>query len=141
MKIAIPYDDGKIGGHFGHCKNFLFIEVEGASNQIIGREELPRPESDEGCGFLPKWLAEKNVNTVIALGMGEGMRRNLGKAGISVVFCKSPQSAQSPETLAIDYAKGHFSSDPSANTCDHGPDHACHTNGHNHSHHQKHRLE
>lgn len=136
MKIVFPFDGGKVSGHFGHCENFLFIEVERSSLQILGKEELPRPESEEGCGSLPKWLVEKKVNVVIGLGMGDGMRRNLEKAGINVVFCKTPQI---PEVLAVAYAKGLLISDISGNTCDHGPDHDCHAEGNGQGHQNKHR--
>jgi DNA-binding PadR family transcriptional regulator len=142
MKIVFPFDNAKVSGHFGHCENFLFVDVERSSLQVTAKEEKARPESDEGCGFLPKWLAQNKVDAVIALGMGEGMRRNLEKAGISVVFC---QAAADPDALAISFAKGLLASDPQANTCSHGPDHVCHTegdarehghtSGHKHHHH------
>ena len=135
MKIVFPFDSGQVSGHFGHCKNFLFVEVERASLQIANKEEIPRPQNTDGCGFLVNWLSEKKVNAVITLGMGEGMRRNLEKAGINVVFCKTPQM---PEVLAVSYAKGLLTSNPSNNTCDHGSDHDCHAEGKGHGHQHRH---
>ncbi|MFZ2955649.1 MAG: NifB/NifX family molybdenum-iron cluster-binding protein [Candidatus Ozemobacteraceae bacterium] len=136
MKIAFPFDGGVVSAHFGKCKTFLFVEVERSGSNISGKEERDLPESDEGCGRIPKWLVENKVNTVIAKGMGEGMRRNLEKAGVGVIFCKT---ADSPEELAVSYAKGLLTSTPLENACDHGPDHVCGDHGHGQTPERKHK--
>ena len=70
--------------------------------------------------------------------MGEGMRRKLETAGIKVVFYKGTQT---PEEIAISYVKGLLASDPTVNSCDHGPDHVCHEPEKDHLHKPKHSHE
>jgi predicted Fe-Mo cluster-binding NifX family protein len=35
MKIAIPTSQGKLCQHFGHCEEFVFIEVDENTKKII----------------------------------------------------------------------------------------------------------
>lgn len=67
-RIAIPVDEnGILDGHFGHCKFFALFDMDG--NNIIAEEKVVPPAHEPGV--LPKWLAEKGVNDVIAGGMGQ----------------------------------------------------------------------
>ena len=66
-RIAIPINEsGILDGHFGHCKYFALIDVEGKN--IISEEKVTPPPHEPGV--LPKWLAEKGVTDVLAGGMG-----------------------------------------------------------------------
>ncbi|MEN8117979.1 MAG: NifB/NifX family molybdenum-iron cluster-binding protein [Bacteroidota bacterium] len=66
MKIAIPMFNGQITAHFGHCENFAIVETK--DNQVIGEEIVAPPVHVPGA--YPKFLAEKNVQVIIAGGMG-----------------------------------------------------------------------
>ncbi len=66
-KYAIPVDVlGVLDGHFGHCKLFEIITIEGGK---VKKEEKVVPPPHEP-GLLPKWLAEKGVTDILAGGMG-----------------------------------------------------------------------
>ena len=66
MKVAISTDQGYVSAHFGRCQSYTICEVR--EGQIMSREEIPNP--GHRPGFLPQYLSEKGVNSIIAGGMG-----------------------------------------------------------------------
>ncbi|HEX9902961.1 MAG TPA: NifB/NifX family molybdenum-iron cluster-binding protein [Acidobacteriota bacterium] len=66
MKIAISTDNGFVSAHFGRCPSYTLVEIQ--EGKIIEREEIPNPGHQPG--FLPVYLSQKGVNTIIAGGMG-----------------------------------------------------------------------
>ncbi len=96
MKFAIPMADGKLTAHFGHCREFAFVEVDG--NEIKGTEVLEPPPHEPGV--LPKWLSEHGINVVIAGGMGVRAQGLLRETGIEVCV---GASAIAPEELVRQY--------------------------------------
>jgi ATP-binding protein involved in chromosome partitioning len=98
MKIAIPTSDGLLCPHFGHCQEFTFIEADQETNKITDTTiEVPPPHEP---GILPKWLAEKKCNLIIAGGMGQMAITLFNQAGITVI-CGAPSDA--PEKLVQSY--------------------------------------
>ena len=84
MLYAIPVSDGRLSAHFGHCEHFALIEVDD-NDQSVGEMNLvdAPPHSP---GLLPAWLAEREVNAVIAGGMGGRALQLFQGHGISVVL-------------------------------------------------------
>jgi predicted Fe-Mo cluster-binding NifX family protein len=66
MKIAVSTDSGQVSAHFGRCPEYTIFVVE--DNKVIRQEVIPNPGHEPG--FLPRYLAEKGVNCIIAGGMG-----------------------------------------------------------------------
>lgn len=66
MKIAIATDNNLVSGHFGHCEEFTIYELE--SKKIVSKEKIENPGHEPG--FLPVFLNEQGVNTIISGGMG-----------------------------------------------------------------------
>ena len=112
MKIAIPMAAGKLCMHFGHCENFAFIEVDAQTRKIIDEQLVPAPVHEPG--LLPRWMAERNVNLVIAGGMGQRARDLFQERKIEVV---TGAPAEEPEKLVTDYLSGTLVT--GTNTCDH----------------------
>ncbi|SHK40091.1 NifB/NifX family molybdenum-iron cluster-binding protein [Paramaledivibacter caminithermalis] len=81
MKIAIARDGNYVSEHFGHCEGFEIAEVE--DKNILKREFLPNPGHKPG--FLPKYLSEKNVNVIIAGGMGATAQELFTRNNIEVI--------------------------------------------------------
>jgi predicted Fe-Mo cluster-binding NifX family protein len=81
MNIAIVMEDNRIAPHFGHCEKVMLVTIEGG--EVISREVLDAPEHD--CGALPQLFAERQVEYVIAGGLGGGALANLNRAGVKVV--------------------------------------------------------
>ncbi len=68
MKIAIPLAGGLLCQHFGHCEQFAIIDIDEERKCIRQTEKVTPPPHEPGV--LPRWLAEKGIELVIAGGMG-----------------------------------------------------------------------
>lgn len=66
MKIAISTEGRSVSAHFGRCPSYTIADVE--NGKIVHVEEIPNPGHQPG--FLPRFLAQKGVNVIIAGGMG-----------------------------------------------------------------------
>ena len=66
MKVAISTDRGFVSAHFGRCQSYTIVEIE--DGRILNKEEIPNPGHQPG--FLPEYLSGKDVNCIIAGGMG-----------------------------------------------------------------------
>ncbi len=112
MKIVIPVVDGKLSTHFGHCERFALIDVDPKEKKIIKQDELKAPPHEPG--LLPKWLAERGANMIIAGGMGQRAQALFAEHGIEVVI---GAPAETPENLVNSYLAGTLQSGD--NVCDH----------------------
>lgn len=112
MKIAIPVTAGKLSAHFGHCEQFAIIDVDSGTKDIQG-EKLVAPPPHEP-GLLPKWLAELNVEIVIAGGMGQRAQQLFAQNNIDVVV-GAPDNE--PHQLVLQYLAGQLQC--GQNICDH----------------------
>lgn len=108
--LVIPVAAGKLSSHFGHCKQFAFIEIQ---NGKIAKTEMLIPPAHEP-GVLPKWLSEQGADIVIAAGMGERAQQLLEKSGIEVII-GAPMD--SPASLTKRYLSGTLVT--GANVCNH----------------------
>ncbi len=112
MRIAIPLAQGQLSPHFGHCENFALVDVDAESKSIVKRENIEAPPHQPG--LLPPWLSERNVDIIIAGGMG---RRALGlfaEHGIQVVI---GAKRGTPEDIVKNYLEGNL--ELGQNVCDH----------------------
>ena len=96
MKFAIPTVEGKLCLHFGHCQKFVIVGVE--SDKIVSVEEITPPPHQPG--LLPRWLNEKNVNVVIAGGMGMRAQNLFTQNNIQVI---TGANSEDPKKLVEDY--------------------------------------
>ncbi|MFZ0482043.1 MAG: NifB/NifX family molybdenum-iron cluster-binding protein, partial [Desulfobacterales bacterium] len=108
--LVVPVSDGKLSSHFGHCKQFAFIEIQHGK---IAKTEMLTPPTHEP-GVLPRWLNEQGADIVIAAGMGEKAQQLLEENGIEVII-GAPMD--SPESLTNQYLSGTLVT--GANVCDH----------------------
>lgn len=67
MIIAVASDNLKVTGHFGHCETFELYETE--NGKITKAYSVVNPGHKPG--FLPNFLNEQGVNTIVSGGMGE----------------------------------------------------------------------
>ncbi len=110
MRIAIPVANNLLCMHFGHCEVFAIIETDG--KKITGKEDVVPPPHEPG--LLPRWLADKKVDAIIAGGMGQRAQALFDQNGIKVV---TGAPAESPEKVAQAYLDGSLVT--GSNTCDH----------------------
>ena len=109
-KIAVPTSDGKLDGHFGHCKQFAMVEVVDKDIKAVNYLDAPPHQP----GLLPPWLADRGANDIIAGGMGQRAIDLFNEQGINV-FVGAP--ALTPEELVNGFLNETLSF--SANYCDH----------------------
>jgi len=113
MKIAIPTANGKLCMHFGHCETFTVIDIDPNQNTIIGTARLEAPPHEPG--LLPRWLAERGVDVIIAGGMGQRAQALFAEQNIKVTTGASVELT--PTEVAQAYLSGALQT--GANTCDH----------------------
>ena len=111
-KIAIPVTGGLLSAHFGHCDEFDIFDVDRESRKIIERETAPSPPHEPG--LLPRWLAEKGVNLIIAGGMGPQAQQLFARDGIDVFI---GAASDDPEKVVLSYLEE--SLELGDNTCNH----------------------
>jgi len=112
MRIAVPQADGKLAMHFGHCESFALIDVDAKSKTILKKEiETPPPHEP---GVLPRWLAERDANVIIAGGMGQRAQQLFTENQIEVVV---GATAGTLEGLVTAYLKNEL--ETGANLCGH----------------------
>ncbi len=112
MKIAVPTVDGRLCMHFGHCQQFALVNVDEANDNAMETEMVTPPPHEPG--LLPRWLHEKDVDVIIAGGMGGRAQQLFGQNGIKVLV---GAPAETPEQLVTAYLAGSLQS--GANACDH----------------------
>jgi Mrp family chromosome partitioning ATPase/predicted Fe-Mo cluster-binding NifX family protein len=81
MRIAIVMEGNDVSPHFGHCEKVMLVTIE--DGEVNSREVLDAPEHD--CGALPRLFSERQVEYVIAGGLGGGALANLNRAGVKVL--------------------------------------------------------
>lgn len=119
MKIAIPLAGGNLCNHFGHCEEFAIASIE--QGNIAKLERLTPPPHEPGV--IPNWLAEQQVTTVLAGGMGEKAQAIFAQKGIKVQCGVMPDSL---ENMISQYLSGTLKT--TVNACNHeeGDHHHCH---------------
>ncbi len=112
MKIAVPTAEGKLSMHFGHCEKFTVFTVDEASKAVTGEEVLDAPPHEPG--LLPRWLGEKDVNIIIAGGIGQRAISLFEQRNIRVI-CGAP--SDSAVNIVNNYLAGKLISGD--NACNH----------------------
>ena len=112
MRIALPCAEGKLALHFGHCAQFALIDCDVENKKVIQRELVDAPPHQPG--LLPTWLAERDVNLIIAGGMGQRARDLFTEKNIDVVI---GAPAEPIEQIVTSYLQGALQT--GENICDH----------------------
>ncbi len=112
MKIAIPMANGKLSMHFGHCEKFKIFTVDTDTAKIEESVELVPPPHEPGV--LPKWLAKKGADVIIAGGMGMRAQTLFQQQNIEVI---TGAPAESPEDIVKSFMNGTLHTGD--NVCDH----------------------
>ena len=80
MRIAVPYENGRIFPHFGHTEQFKVYDT--ADGRITDTAILPAAGS--GHGALAALLQAQGVTALICGGIGGGAQTALAQAGIKL---------------------------------------------------------
>lgn len=130
MKIAVPYKDGEVFGHFGHTAVFMVYDTDG--EKVLAKAELPVTGS--GHAALTGLLAGAGVDTVICGGAGAGARQAMAAAGMTVYGGVTGSADAAVENLLA----GRLAQDLGIVSCGHdcgGHEDGHHCGGHEDGHH------
>ncbi len=115
MRIAVTYDNGNVGQHFGRTAQFCLYDVTDgtiAETQIIDT-------NGTGHGALAGFLKAAKADRLICEGIGQGARMALQEAGIELI----PGVQGNCDEAVKAYLAGTLSFDP---------DETCHHHDHEH---------
>ncbi len=112
MRFAIPLSGGVLSPHFGHCEQFMLIDVDGTRRAITKKQIVDSPGHQPG--FLPMWLAEQGVSVVLTGGMGPRAQALFQQNRINVVIGVMETD---PEKAVMGYLNGDLRI--GENVCDH----------------------
>ena len=112
MKIAIPVVNGKLNMHFGHCASFTIVDVDVKTKEVLNTISVDAPPHEPG--LLPRWLGEKNVDVIIAGGMGQRAQRLFADNYITVLVGAASETV---DKLVEDYLNERLVT--GVNLCDH----------------------
>ena len=127
MRIAVTYENGMIGQHFGHTEEFKLYDVEKGK---IAKEQIIS-SNGEGHGMLAGVLKEAQADLLICGGIGMGARMALEEVGIDLI----PGVEGNADDVVNAYLDQSLAFDPDS-VChqhDHEEGHDC---GHDHCHHE-----
>ena len=102
MKIAVACDGNRVSAHFGHCQGFEVFTVENGKVTEHNFNQNPGHKP----GFLPNYLNDLGVNTIITGGIGGGAIDIFNEKQIEVVSGTSGEAA----TVVEKYLKGELKS-------------------------------
>ena len=126
MKIAVACMGDTVAPHFGHCENFKLFDSE--NGDVTGEVNMPNPGHKEH-GYLPKFLAEKGAEVIIAGCMGMGAVQVFNEKHIDVITGADGDA----KTAAQRYLEGKLKT--TGAVCQHHHDHD-HGEGEHHCHHE-----
>lgn len=98
-KLALPVDNGQLSHHFGHSREFYFIEIE--DNKIVNSYSKEPPPHAEGT--IPRWLVAEKVTDLIVGGVGPKAIEILNANGMNVYV---GVNVDTPENLANNFISG-----------------------------------
>ncbi len=119
-RIAVTYENGMIGQHFGHTEQFKLYDVE--EGKIVKEQIIST--GGEGHGMLAGVLKEAQSDLLICGGIGMGARMALEEAGIDLI----PGTQGAADDVVAAYLDNTLQYDPDG-TChhhDHEEGHDCH---------------
>ncbi len=122
MRIAVTYENGMVGQHFGRTTEFKIYETEG--DKIIASQVI----DTNGVGHcaLSGFLRAAEVEVLICGGIGMGARNALAEVGVKLL----PGAAGEADAVVASYLAGKLDYDPDT-VCahhehEHGEGHECH---------------
>ena len=121
MKIAVPYENGAVFGHFGHTAQFKIYTAE---NGVLTDARV-LPTNGSGHSALAGFLTAAGVDTLICGGIGAGAKQALAAANITVYGGVSG----APDAAVVALLSGTLAYDPNARCDHHDHDHGDHDCG------------
>ena len=125
MRIAVTFDNGNVGQHFGRTEKFKVYDIDGdaiKASQVIDT-------NGAGHGALAGFLRAAEVDALICGGIGMGARNAMAELGIRIF----PGVEGDADAVVKAYLEGKLDFNPDE-TCthhDHEGGHDCHSGSDN----------
>jgi len=100
MKIAMPYNQGRVNEHFGTSHEFVVFDIE--NGKINGKQIISSAGRQHNHGGLADLFTLEGVEVVIAGGMGPPMVNALQSVGLKVITGASGDA----EKVVSDFLSG-----------------------------------
>ena len=81
MRVAISTDGDFVSPHFGRCPSFTVVDVE--DSRVTKKEVIENPGHQPG--FIPEFLHKKDVQCIVAGGMGMRATGLFNELGIQAI--------------------------------------------------------
>ncbi|MGM0421134.1 MAG: NifB/NifX family molybdenum-iron cluster-binding protein [Bacillota bacterium] len=81
MKVAISTDNNKVAQHFGRCPEYTIAVIK--EGELLEKSTLENPGHQPG--FLPRFLADREVGCIISGGMGQKAQNLFAERGIETI--------------------------------------------------------
>ncbi|MEW6163348.1 MAG: NifB/NifX family molybdenum-iron cluster-binding protein [Nitrospirota bacterium] len=82
MKIAISTDGDYVSSHFGRCPSFTIVDIK--DGRITKKEVVENPGHQPG--LIPQFLHQRDVECIVAGGMGMRAQSFFAEAGIQTIL-------------------------------------------------------
>jgi predicted Fe-Mo cluster-binding NifX family protein len=82
MKVAISTDCDHVSEHFGRCPSFTIASIE--DGKLLDQKVIENPGHQPG--YLPVFLSQKEVDCIIAGGMGARARELFHQYNIETIL-------------------------------------------------------
>ena len=122
MRIAVTYENGMVGQHFGRTEQFKLYDIENGAmkaSQVIDT-------NGTGHGALAGFLRAAEVEVLICGGIGMGARMALEEAGVKLL----PGVTGNTDEAVKSFLAGDLEYDPDTSCShhdhEHGEGHECH---------------
>lgn len=130
-RIAVPYENGQIFGHFGRTENFKIYDTENGeivSSQVISTE-------GNGHGALAGILSALHTDILICGGIGPGAQNALKAAGIQIYAGNDGEANEAVKQYLCGSLVQNENAHCSHHEGEHHAEHSCDDHGcHDHSH-------
>jgi predicted Fe-Mo cluster-binding NifX family protein len=112
MKIAVPSVDergldSEVSSHFGRTPFYTIVSTE--SGEIKEVEVIKNPFTEHSPGDVPNFLRQKEVDVILAYGMGRRARTFFGSMKIRVIIGAQGKVGE----VVRAFLRGNLSSDES----------------------------
>jgi Dinitrogenase iron-molybdenum cofactor. len=81
-RLAVATDGDEVSQHFGHCSQYTLVDI--VNGHIENKSVIANPGHQPG--FLPRYLADKGVNYIIAGGMGTQAQSLFKEMGVEPIL-------------------------------------------------------
>ncbi len=112
MRLAVATQEGEVAEHFGRCGQYTLADIDG--DEVVQCRVIESP--GHRPGYLPRFLAEREVDCVMAGGMGPRAQSMFAERGIQVVV----GATGSVDRVVSDWISGELQT--GTDLCDHADD-------------------